>query len=81
LPITCNFSIKSLLFNRLRTTKNRRGALLVHSQTRILFIEIPAGEQLTVTVLEVKGNHVRIGTDAPEAVSIMREELLEKVES
>ena len=42
-----------------------------------LIIETPAGERITVTVLEVKGNQVRIGTDAPDDVSIVREELLE----
>ena len=42
-----------------------------------IIIETPAGERITVTVLGVKGNQVRIGTDAPDDVSIMREELLE----
>jgi carbon storage regulator len=43
-----------------------------------LILELPGGEQITVTVLEVKGNQVRIGTDAPGDVTIVREELLEK---
>ncbi len=29
-------------------------------------IETPAGEQIRVTVLGIKGNQVRLGTDAPE---------------
>ena len=45
-----------------------------------IIIETPAGERITVTVLGVKGNQVRIGTDAPDDVSIMREELLARVE-
>ena len=42
-----------------------------------LIIELPTGEQIKVTVLGVKGNQVRIGTDAPDDIRIMREELLE----
>jgi len=44
-----------------------------------LIIETPTGEQITVTVLEVKGNQVRIGTQAPDDIAIVREELLEKL--
>jgi carbon storage regulator len=44
-----------------------------------LIIELPTGEQITVRVLEVKGNQVRIGTDAPSDISIVREELLERL--
>jgi carbon storage regulator len=42
-----------------------------------LIIELPTGERLSVTVLGIKGNQVRIGADAPDDVSIVREELLE----
>ena len=42
-----------------------------------LIIETPAGEHIEVAVLGVKGNQVRIGTDAPDHIQIMREELLE----
>ena len=34
-------------------------------------------EQIKVTVLGLKGNQVRIGTDAPKNMSILRAELLE----
>jgi len=44
-----------------------------------LIIELPTGEQIKVTVLEVKGNQIRIGTDAPDDIAIVREELLEKL--
>jgi carbon storage regulator len=36
------------------------------------------GEQVTVTVLGVKGNQVRIGVNAPKTVSVHREEVLER---
>ena len=42
-----------------------------------LIIKLPTGEKIKVTVLGVKGNQVRIGTDAPENIAILREELLE----
>jgi carbon storage regulator len=37
---------------------------------------IQTGDDITVTVLTVKGNQVRIGITAPDDVKIMREELL-----
>jgi carbon storage regulator len=46
-----------------------------------IIIETPAGEQIQVTVLGVKGNQVRIGTDAPDDVQILREELLERLQA
>jgi len=44
-----------------------------------LIIELPTGEQIQVKVLEVKGNQVRIGTDAPDDIAIVREELLDRL--
>ena len=35
------------------------------------------GDDVTVRVLGVKGNQVRIGVDAPDDVVVVREELLE----
>jgi carbon storage regulator len=38
------------------------------------------GDDVTVTVLGVKGNQVRIGVDAPRDVSVQREELANRNE-
>ena len=42
-----------------------------------LIIEPPDGKQIEVTVLEIKGNQVSIGTNAPDDIAIVREELLD----
>ncbi len=39
------------------------------------------GDDITVTVLAVKGNQVRIGINAPKHVSVCRQEIYEKLQS
>ena len=38
-------------------------------------------EEVTVTVLGVKGNQVRIGVNAPKTVSVHREEIFERIKN
>ena len=42
-----------------------------------ILIELPSGELIEVTMLDVKGSQVRIGTNAPDDITIIREELRE----
>jgi len=38
------------------------------------------GDNVTVTVLRVKGNQVRLGVNAPKDVSVHREEIFERIQ-
>jgi carbon storage regulator len=43
-----------------------------------VIITTPAGERIEVAVLGVKGNQVRLGTEAPAEVTVLREELVDR---
>ncbi|MBF0456332.1 MAG: carbon storage regulator CsrA [Nitrospirae bacterium] len=40
---------------------------------------IKLGDSITITVVEIKGNKVRLGIEAPHGVRIYRNELYEKI--
>ena len=47
--------------------------------TRRIGERIMIGSDVTVTVLGVKGNQVRLGVDAPKSVPVHREEIFERI--
>ncbi len=51
--------------------------ILTRRPSEAIIIELPTGETIKVAVLSVKPNQVRIGTDAPDDIKIVKEELLE----
>ena len=49
--------------------------------TRRINESLIIGDNVTMTILGVKGNQVRIGVDAPRDVTVHRQELAQKQES
>jgi carbon storage regulator len=49
--------------------------------TRRVGEAVVIGEEVTVTVLGVKGNQVRIGVNAPKTVSVHRDEIFERIKN
>ena len=49
--------------------------------TRRVGESLKVGEEVTVTVLGIKGNQVRVGIAAPKSVAVHREEIFEKIKA
>lgn len=49
--------------------------------TRRIQESLKIGDDVTITVLSIKGNQVRIGIDAPRDVEVHREEIYHRVKN
>jgi carbon storage regulator len=49
--------------------------------TRKIGESLMIGEEVTVTVMDVKGNQVRLGISAPKDVAVHREEIYDRVQA
>jgi carbon storage regulator len=47
--------------------------------TRRIGESLKIGDEVSVTVLDVKGNQVRLGVDAPREVAVHREEIFQRI--
>jgi carbon storage regulator len=49
--------------------------------TRRIGEKLVIGDNVTVTILALKGNQIRVGIDAPLEVKVHREEIYQKIQS
>jgi carbon storage regulator len=49
--------------------------------TRKLNEKILVGKNIVISILEIEGNNVKIGIDAPKEISILRMEVFEKIQN
>lgn len=60
-------------------SRRREGTMLL--LTRKLGENIRIGDDVKITIVEVKGNHVKLGIDAPPSVKVHREEIYERIQA
>jgi len=48
--------------------------------TRRVNEALKIGDEVSITVLEIKGNQVRLGVNAPRDISVHREEIYQRIQ-
>ena len=75
-PGSSHLATEGCWYGRTARPKGRRNVLIL---TRRRGEAVKIGDDITVAVLDVRGNCVRFGIEAPKSVPVHREEVYERI--
>jgi carbon storage regulator len=81
IKLSWHFRYKELIEKSVPCFFSGTRELLMLILTRRVGETLMIGDDVTVTVLGVKGNQVRIGVNAPRDVAVHREEIYERIKN